>query len=181
MLASLLVGITAAPASAATNSMVFTPQLMPSNLNNFLGGQSCTNGVGSVSNPTGNLPSGQNPATFYTYRPNGNVHVSYLVATADGKTLYAWDDAAKMLYESMDSGKTWPNFVYINTATAVVGMAISPKFATDGTVVLADATEVWYVNTGVTNTNNVTGNLSTQLEGGTITSIDAGYYFSIER
>ena len=40
MLASLLVGLTAAPVSAATNQMVFTPLSLPSNIGNFLGGVS---------------------------------------------------------------------------------------------------------------------------------------------
>ena len=40
MLASLLIGITAAPVSAATNQAVFTPYSLPSNLNNLIGGVS---------------------------------------------------------------------------------------------------------------------------------------------
>jgi hypothetical protein len=176
--ASLLVGFTASPVSAATTKMAFTPASSPSNINNFLGGDSYAQYF--AVNPT--------VTTYATPVAIGNPHINGMAATPDGKTIYAWDNTAKALYMSADSGKTWNTSLGINTQNATfVGLAISPKYATDSSVVLATADEVWLVTAADTTAVSVTGNLDTMMEftgtrvtptGGLISSIDCGYYYS---
>jgi len=168
-LASLVVGLTAAPVSAAvTNQMVFTPISMPSNINNTLGG--VTHGAITGSDVTNT-----------TFTALANPHLDAVAASADGMTLYAWDNTNTMLYESINGGKSWPNMVGIKvdpTAT-FIGMEVSPTFATDGYVTLVTSKEVWLISGGVNTVSNVTSNLPAMLEtGGTITSFDFGPYYS---
>ena len=131
MLASLLVGLTAAPVSAATNQMVFTPLSLPSNIGNFLGGVSYTS-------PT-NLFAG---AATYTGTPQviTEPHLNSVAASADGNTIYAFDATNMALYESTNGGKSWGTTVGINInyggPSTFVGMEMSPQFAKDGTVIL---------------------------------------------
>jgi hypothetical protein len=176
-LASLLVGITAAPAgvSAATNQMVFTPYSLPSNLNYFIGGAG-----------TPSFASGAATTTTFTGAANSNPTVTAVTASADGNSIYAWDDAAKILYYSSNAGKSFTALAF-NTAVPAPGVSfggtfvdleVSPKFATDGTVVLATSTQVWMISGGLATANNVTGDLATKLEGGTITSMDVGSYYT---
>ena len=103
-LASLLVGITAAPAgvSAATNQMVFTPYSLPSNLNYFVGGVTPTFAAGATT------------STTFTY--TGSPNIDAVVASADGNTIYAWDNGNKILYESTNGGKVW-SALGINTVS----------------------------------------------------------------
>jgi hypothetical protein len=182
-LASLLVGITAAPAgvSAATNQMVFTPYSLPSNLNYFIGGAGTPN-FGTGTGMTGTT-------TTFTGTPNSNPTVTAVTASADGNSIYAWDDTAKILYYSSNAGKSFTALAF-NAAVPGVGQSytqftgtfvdleVSPKFATDSTVVLATSTQVWMISGGFATVNNVTGDLSTKLEGGTITSMDIGSYYT---
>jgi hypothetical protein len=171
-LASLLVGLTAAPAgvSAATNQMVFTPYSLPSNLNYFVGGVTPTFAAGNT--------------TSTTFAYNGTPSIDAIAASADGNTIYAWDKTAKVLYESTNGGKAWNGLgIYVQNPTIVgtdnfVGLEISPKFATDGAVVLAYGQEVWLITGGLSTAVSITGDLSTKLEGGTITAMDVGSYYT---
>jgi hypothetical protein len=181
-----LVGITAAPAgvSAATNQMVFTPYSLPSNNGFFIGGAGIPN-FGTGTGATG---------TTTTFTGNSsNPTVTAVTASADGNSIYAWDDAAKILYYSSNAGKSFTALAF-NTAAPVAGQSytqftgtfvdleVSPKFATDGTVVLATGglgtSQVWMISGGLANAVNITGDLSTKLEGGSITSMDVGSYYT---
>ena len=165
-LASLLVGITAAPAgvSAATNQMVFTPYSLPSNLNYFVGGVTPTFAAGATTTTT----------FAYTASPN----IDAVAASADGNTIYAWDNGNKILYESTNGGKVW-SALGINTVSGTfVGLKMSPKFATDGSVVLVTSSEVWLITGGLASAVSITGDLPTKLEGGVISSMDVGSYYT---
>jgi hypothetical protein len=182
-LASLLVGITAAPAgvSAATNQMVFTPYSLPSNLNYFVSGAGTPAfAAGATTTTTFNTPP---------VAPN----ISAVVASADGNTIYAWDSTNKVLYESTNGGKAWNALgIYVQSAAVLaaaaamvppqtdnfVGLKMSPKFATDGSVVLAYGQEVWLITGGLANAVSITGDLPTKLEGGTISAVDVGSYYT---
>jgi hypothetical protein len=164
-LLSLTVGFSVAPVSAATNQMVFTALSLPSNINNTLGGTTYNN-------------DGAGPYTT-TATSIGNPHLDGICATNDGKTIYAWDQANKCLYESVNSGATWTSVgVNIDATGAFVTLDMSPKFATDGYVVLVTSKEVWLVSGGLANAVSVTGDLTAKLEFGTIGSADVGYYYA---
>lgn len=167
-LTSLLVGITAAPVSAATNLAVFTPYSLPSNLNNFLGGVQYTTDF--TANPT--------KTTSTVSVVIANPSLDAVTASPDGNTIYAFDNTNKALYESINGGKSFPNTVGINVSGTFVGMECSPKFATDGSVVLVTSTQVWLITGGVSSAVSITGDLATKLEGGTITSFDVGPYYA---
>jgi hypothetical protein len=165
-LASLLVGLTAAPAgvSAATNQMVFTPLSLPSNSGNFLGGQSSAPAAGTTST---------------TFTPITNPHLDGITASADGVTIYAFDFTNKVLYESLNSGKSWGTAVGIGVTGAFVGLHISPNFATDGQVFLATSNQVWVISGGVTNVALLSPlSLATELGSGAITSMDVAPWYT---
>ncbi len=112
--------------------------------------------------------------------------VDFLVASPDGKTLFAWDNTAKVLYKSVNTGATWATratgSVGLPTTTVAVGMAVSPAFATDNTVVVIEGAKVWVSIDGGTNFNEVqTADLVAKIEGGTITSVDMGAYYATGR
>jgi hypothetical protein len=167
-LTSLLVGITASPVSAATNLAVFTPYSLPSNLNNFLGGVQYTTDF--TANPT--------KTTSTVSVVIANPSLDAVTASPDGNTIYAFDNTNKALYESINGGKSFPNTVGINVSGTFIGMECSPKFATDGSVVLVTSTQVWLITGGVSSAVSITGDLATKLETGTITSFDVGPYYA---
>jgi hypothetical protein len=153
ILASLLVTGTALPASAAVGTMAY-----------------------------GSLP---------TPGASGKVLISaaevdFLVASPDGKTLFAWDNTADVLYKSVNTGATWATratgSVGLPTAITVVGMAVSPAFATDNTVVVVEGAKVWVSIDGGINFNEVqTADLLVKMESGAITSVDMGAYYATGR
>jgi len=174
LLANLLVGITLAPAgvSASTNQMVFTPYSLPSNIGYFIGGAG-----------TPSFSLGGQTTTSFNGTANSNPTVTAVTASADGNSIYAWDDIAKILYYSSNAGKSYTALAF-NTgdiapfAGNFVGLKASPKFATDGIVVLVTSAQVWLISGGLANAVSVAGDLSTKLEGGTITSMDVGSYYT---
>jgi hypothetical protein len=169
-LASLLVGLTAAPVSAA-NQMVFTPYSLPSNIGYFIGGAG-----------TPSFASGAATTTSFIGAANTNPVIAAVTASADGNAIYAWDDTAKVLYYSSNAGKSYTALAFNPAgglfAGTFVGLEVSPKFATDGTVVLVTSSQVWLITGGLANAVSVTGDLSTKLEGGTITAMDVGNYYT---
>ena len=154
-LTSLLVG-TAVPASAAApGALAWAVTDTPSNVGAVLGGKTAA-GVGT-----------------------DVVDVNFMIASADGKAVFAWDDTAKLMYKSTNGGATWGTPAAIALGAAV-SIAISPNYATDSTVAIADATNVWWsTNGGASFVNVANADLTTKLAGGgTITSIDLGYYYA---
>jgi hypothetical protein len=150
-LASLLVGITAAPVSAAApGANVWTTTDTPSNVNNVLGG---VNYPGGVKTQIGN------PSTT-------------LLATTSNGVIFAWDDTNKTMYKSTD-GVNWGTTANIITTGAAVGLATSPNYATDGgAVVLATPTQIWVSTDGGTTWGSVAMGGITG-----ITSVDLGYWY----
>ena len=146
-IASLLVGITAAPVSAAApGALAWTVTASPSAVGSFL---------------------------------TAGITISKVVAAADGLTVFAWDNTAKLLYKSTNGGASWgstPTSVPITGS--IVAMVISPKFATDGAIAIASTTEVYLSTNGGSTFNNYVLDLATQIDGGTITSMDVGYFYS---
>ena len=145
-LASLLVGITATPVSAAApGALTWTATASPSEVGNTLT-------VGSS--------------------------INAVAAAADGLTVFAWDNAAKLLYKSTNGGVSWGAGVTVALTQPLVAMKVSPKFATDKTVVLVDDREVFVSNDGGATFASASIDLATQMEfagGGRITSMDVGY------
>jgi len=152
ILASMLVTGTALPASAAVGTMAY----------------------GSLSTP----------GTAGKVLINAS-EIDFLAVAADGKTIFAYDNTAKALYKSTNAGTTFSS--RSSTATGLtgviaVGIAISPNFATDNTMVVASATTVYVAVDGGTNFNQVQpADLTTKLEGGAITSVDMGVYYQYNR
>jgi len=114
----------------------------------------------------------------------GGADVDFLVATADGKTLFAYDQGVG-LYKSTNAGATFATratgSVGLIPATVVTGMVISPTFATDNTVVVTEAQKVWISTDGGANFYEVsTADLqsATKLSGGTISSVDMSAYYA---
>jgi hypothetical protein len=162
-LASLLVGLTAAPVSAA-NQMVFTPYSLPDNRGYTIGGVTPTFAAGAT--------------TSTTFTANTAPQLDAVVASADGNSIYAWDNGSKVLYMSANAGKSF-SALGINTLSGTfVGLEISPKFATDGSVVLATSSEVWLITGGLANAASITGDLVTKMQGGVISSMDVGSYYT---
>ena len=179
-LASLVVGLTAAPVSAAANTSVFTPYSLPSNIGNFLGGVSYSADLTARQTSGGVFTYSTAITTDTTSVVISNPHLNAVTASPDGNTIYAWDNTNQALYESTNGGKSFPNTIGINTDTTAtfIGMECSPKFATDGSVVLVTSKQVWLITGGVSSAVAITGDLTTKLEGGTITSFDVGPYYA---
>ena len=113
---------------------------------------------------------------------NGNV--DHLVVAPDGTTMFAYDDTNTTLYKSSDVGVKWTatNIGVGLPTSAIVGMAISPNYATDLTIVVAPLTAVSRsVNGGVAFGEVNTGDLETELaalgSGSVITSLAVSPYF----
>ena len=109
------------------------------------------------------------------------VQIDFFAVSADGKTVFAYDDTAGKIYKSTDGGVSFGTPVSVGTGDAV-GIALSPNFATDNTVVLAETLKVYYSTGG-----GATGSwvdvspdaLAAQLgAGGAVTSLDVGPYFA---
>ena len=144
-LASLLVGITAAPASAAAGTLDYGLISTPSAVGHVL---------------------------------VGGVHIDFMAASPDGTTIFAYDNEAGKMYKSTDGGVTFGNGKAVGTAGDAVGLAVSPKYATDGAVVLADYNAVYLsVNGGAYDASAVDNLQGSQLGLGYITSVDLGYYY----
>jgi hypothetical protein len=146
---SLLVGITAAPVSAAPGTLAYSVVDTPSKANNVL--------------------------------VDGN-QMSFMVASTDGATIFAYDATNHFMYKSTNSGVT---FSKVSGTTpfasgTAVGLAISPNYATDNTVVLAETLKVYYSTNGGTSWVDCAPDaLTIKLEGGnTITSVDVGTYYA---
>ncbi len=91
--------------------------------------------------------------------------------------------AQGVLYKSTNAGLTWaatetavtPSLA--DVGSTVIALAISPNYATDGIIVAATGTAVWYsADGGATFASVAPDNLTTMREGGTITSMDIGTY-----
>jgi hypothetical protein len=151
-LASLLVGITAAPVSAAApGALAWTTTATPGTA-----GDTLTSGI----------------------------YVNKIAAAADGKTVFALDDttlAAPKVYKSVNAGASWtttPATFTPAVAAAVVGIVVSPNFATDNTIAIAFPTEVWVSTNGGSSFAAATLDLAAKLEGGAISSVDVGNYLT---
>jgi hypothetical protein len=162
---SLLVGITAAPVSAAPGTLSYGSVSAPSNANNVLGGTVYT----------GSPPSG--------FAITGTPNVNFIAATPDGSTMFAWDDNAKMLYTSTNAAVSWTPRPFTGTDLSGIGtvvkLLISPNYnaatAPDSTVVLVTQTAVWLSTNGGL---SFTQSSPPDLETGVITSADIGTYYS---
>jgi hypothetical protein len=166
---SLLVGITAAPVSAAPGTLSYGSVSAPSNANNVLGGTAYHFNAG------GTAPDG--------FAIDGTPNVDLIASTADGSTMFAWDNTVKMLYTSTNAAVSWTarSFTGTNLTAAgglnpnVIKLLVSPTYATDGTVVLVTPVNILVsTNSG----NSFTASSPPDLEGGLITSADIGQYFS---
>jgi hypothetical protein len=155
-LASMLVGF-AVPANAALGTMDYGVVATPSNVGNVLGGSTSATPPVAIGDPNARLVS----------------------ASADGKTVFVWDDVDKFMYKSTDGGVTFGKPVNIVQATvsACIDLKVSPNFATDKALVLIDNDEVWASNNGGTSYVSIISDLATKLDGGTITSMDIGNYY----
>jgi len=98
--------------------------------------------------------------------------VNFLAAAADGKTLFALDTTSNLLYKSTNAGASWAAGVAV-TAGAV-DLVVSPDFATDNLVVVANAATVQVSTNGGTSFVTLTPVLGT----GAITSADIGKYYA---
>jgi len=103
-----------------------------------------------------------------------------VAAAANGTTVFAWDDVAKKLYKSVNAGATWAAGVAIATVAPAIALDLSPNFATDNIVVLAEPLHVWLsVNGGTTFADVANADLLNKLEaGGAITSMDVANFYS---
>ena len=145
-LASLLVGITAAPVSAAAGALAYNVIDTPS-----LAGKVMVEGN----------------------------QMSFMVANTDGSVIFAYDATNFLMYKSTNSGASFSKISGTTFAGTAVGMAISPTFATDSTVVLATTTKVYYsTNAGSAWVDCAPADLTTKIEGGVISSVDVGTYFA---
>jgi hypothetical protein len=168
---SLLVGITAAPVSAAPGTLNYGSVSAPGNANNVLGGTAY-----HVSNP---VPGPSVPDGFGI---TGTPNVNLLASTADGSTMFAWDNTCSMLYTSTNAGVSWTprpyNGTNLSSITNAIKLLVSPNFASDNTIVLVvgGATgSIWVsTNAGV----SFTQSSPPDLEGGSLTSADIGTYYS---
>ena len=106
------------------------------------------------------------------------IGVNRIDVAADGKTVFAWDETAKKMYKSTNAGASWDAGTAIATTAAIVGIHASPNFATDGAVVVITAAEVFFSTNGGATYSSVILDLTAKLEGGTITSLDVGSFFS---
>lgn len=126
--------------------------------------------------------------TTSTPSNDGNVMIAdaaagtdFIVAAADGKTVFAYNDTAKSIRKSTNGGVTFGAAVVIvfATATPVVAVKISPNYATDSAIAIADADEVWLSVNGGSTYNSVILDLAAKLEvGGTITSMDMANFYT---
>ncbi|MBI4267504.1 MAG: hypothetical protein HY662_01820, partial [Chloroflexi bacterium] len=107
--------------------------------------------------------------------------VSFVAAAADGKTVFAYDNAAKVLYKSADAGVTFTTTSIgtgLNTNT-IVGLVVSPNYATDSIVAAATAGAYFSSSDGgKTFVNVANADLTVKLGSGTITSLDLAPYFA---
>jgi hypothetical protein len=155
-LASLLVGTTAAPASAAAGTMAFSVISTPSNIGDVLGAKTTAPAIAA----------------------GGNVDA--VAVSADGNTVFVYDKTGRLLYKSTNAGVTFGTPVAVGAGT-FVGLKVSPNYATDSTVVVAETAAVYMSNAGgATGTFGSVANadLTTELESGTITSFDVGNFYS---
>lgn len=107
--------------------------------------------------------------------------INFLVAAADGTTMFAFDNGGK-LWKSTNAGASWSAAETSATAQltglTLVDLAVSPRYATDGAVVAVTNNQTFYsADGGKTFTSVAPDSLATKLEGGTITSVDIGYYW----
>ncbi len=152
MLASLIVGVTASPVSAAPATLGWGTISTPSNVNYVLGGYSEITAA-SIGNPVVNL----------------------VAASPTGSAIFAWDGTNETLYKSTDGkGAVWTAAAKI-AVTGAIALVVSPNYATDNAVALATPTQVWISTNGGGSFTNVSPTLlATQ----TITSMDLGYWFT---
>ena len=153
MLASLIVGVTASPVSAAAGTLAWGTYSTPSNANYLLGGYSNFLAV---------------PAVI------GNPVINLVAATPTGSAIFGWDSADETLYSSTNSGASWSEVSTSSVTGAPIAFVVSPKFATDNSMVIATAAGVWISTNGGGSFTNV----SPTLAGETITSLDLGYWFT---
>ncbi len=101
-------------------------------------------------------------ATTSTFQITSNTSVSLFAIAPDGKNIFAWDQTFGELYKSGDGGITWTtsnigagiNFTGTNNGTNITGnapiiaMAVSPNYATDTTILVATAANLYSSNNG---------------------------------
>jgi hypothetical protein len=152
MLASLIVGLTASPASAAAGTLAWGSYTTPSNAGYLLGGYS-------------NLLS---PAATI-----GNPVINLVAASPTGSEIFGLDSADETLYSSTNGGASWSE-VAVTGITDPVAFVVSPNFKTDNSMVIASATGVWISTNAGGSFTMITPTLGTE----TITSLDLGYWFT---
>jgi hypothetical protein len=156
MLASMTVGLTAAPAGAAVGSMKFGAVDTPSNVGVVLGGQDTAGAI------------------------TGQIDADLIAVSPDGKTVFVYDDFANLMYKSTDGGVTFAKPKSVGTAaTTAIDLVVSPNFILDKAAVLLEPTHVWLtVNGGSSWADVANADLMTKLETGMITSVDVGNYYA---
>ena len=147
IIASLMVAATALPTSAAPTALNYGAISPPSNVNNVMLAGTVANGV------------------------------QLMAATPDGSTIFALQGtaAAPTLYESTNFGVTWtaPGGT---VPASPIALLISPKFATDSTVVIVNASNAYISsNAGASFSAAPTPSLDTAE---TISSAAIGVYYA---
>jgi len=154
MLASLIVGVTASPASAAAGTLAWGTYSTPSNANYLLGGYNEITAA-AIGNPT----------------------ISLVAASPTGSATFAWDNITQTMYKSTDGkGAIWAAASKIAVTGNPLALVVSPNFATDNAVALATTTQVWISTNGGGSFTNITPAFTGAAP--TFTSLDLGYWFT---
>ena len=154
MLASLIVGITASPASAAAGTLAWGTYTTPSNAGYLLGGYN---------------------NDLATPAPIGNPVINLVAASPTGSEIFGLDAANETLYSSTNSGASWSE-VAVTGIVAPIAFVVSPNFKTDNAMAIATASGVWISTNAGAGFTNISPNLGSVPE--TITSLALGYWFN---
>jgi hypothetical protein len=146
---ALFAATTALPTSAAVTTPDFNLVTPPSAIGNVLIAGTTTTGVYAIA------------------------------GTPDGSTLFAWANTAAgtyLLYKSTNFGATWTNTgavgAGLTTTWTPVALLVSPKFATDSTVVFVTTTNAYISSNG--GVSFAAAPAPDATDGGSITSADIG-------
>jgi len=148
MLATLVVGITASPASAAAGTLAWGTYSTPSNAGFLLGG----NGIG---NPT----------------------ISMVAASPTGSEIFGLDATNGVLYSSTNSGASWSE-VAVTGIVNPIAFVVSKNFKTDNAMAIATATGVWISTNAGSSFTAISPTLVNGGVTQVITSMAIGYWFN---
>jgi hypothetical protein len=157
MLASLIVGVTASPASAAAGTLAWGTYATPSNANYLLGGYN------------------NNVVAPAVAAPMSNPTINMVAASPTGSEIFGLDAANETLYSSTNGGASWSE-VAVTGIVAPIAFVVSPNFKTDNAMAIATQSGVWISTNAGAGFTNISPNLGTPAE--TITSLALGYWFN---